>query len=1351
MSNNIEDEIVSMQFDNKQFESGVGTSLGTIGKLKSSLAFPDAGKGLSDINTQVGRFNMTPMSSAIQGVSKLWLGLATVAVTAISNITNKVVDSGLNLVKSFTFDPIKQGFQEYEKNLNSIQTIMANTGASVQTTNKYLNQLNHYSDQTIYSFGTMADSIGKFTAAGVNISDATSAIKGMANSAALGGSSVDQLNTAMYQVSQALATGTIRLMDWNSISTAGLGGTNMQKAFEDTARTAADGGAAMDAAVSSAGNFRDSLQAGWFSADIFNKTMKVFAGNTLKSGKTVAYTVKQLQGMGYSLEAAKNLNKLSQAAIDSATKVKTASQLIDVVKESIGSGWSKIFQDVFGNFKEASKLWTGVSATITGAVGRVFGAVDKMLVGWRNLGGFNELWNTVGNVFKVLGNLIHPVVALFQALLPSTGKAGSSLEKFTSFLEHFTHFLVKLTNPLGKTTFKLGFMSKIFKIIAGTVSAFLGALKPLLPILNTLGDYVGNLFGQGMDIAGNLIAGWTQGLDPKALQKAAVDLADSWVTWIKDALGIHSPAASMVPIGLNILQGIVLGLQKGATFLIGALQGIFTGMGKAMKYMVANISWSDILDTINTGLFLGLVLTFRQFVKAFTGTIGQFQSIMGKAGGVLDQVTSNLKTMQQKVKSEVIRNIAISVALLAASALLLSTIDTKKLGIALGAIGGLMIGLITAMKVSGGGKSAKQLSPQQIAKQSGALLAMGAAMIAFATAVTILTGAVAIMGQLDPKTIKNGLEGISGVIALIVAATAILGKTGGGATMLAAASAMVVLAAALTAFVGVMKIYEKLDMKTIVQGGGKAALVIAGIGLAMRAFGGNAIGGSVGLIIASAALLILAKALKQMAKIGGGDMLKTVAALVVILTALAAAGAVMSASEGGALSLLVMAAALIVLAKALDIIAKIPFWDLVKAIGAIVVSLALIAAAAVLLSPAIPLISALGIAVLLLGGGMALAGLGVLAFATALGIMAVIGPAAFQAIHDGIKQFLDLAPSLGEAVGIFLVSLITGFVNAAGPLAKAIGKLIGILIDEVIKLIPKLRKLVQKLINSIIDIVVNSETHAGKAVIGFVLAMLNALDDAMPKLIRKGTQLVVSIITGLGNAAGKIVNAMGKTILKFLDATDKAIIKYEPQIIAKGLKIAADLIAGMVQGIRDGAGAVGDAAEQLALDALDKVKHPWKLFSPSHVTREYGQYFGLGAALGIKDKHAAVEKEAGEMANKALAAMKMTFKNSKNAAAGLEDMRPKISPVLDLTQLAKDATQIGSHLGEHTISTNLSRRTARDIASEAASRHHHHDDKVAGDSYEFVQNNYSPKPINHVAAYRGTKSQIALFKEVKGQ
>ncbi len=1350
MSNEIENQIVSMQFDNKQFEPGVAQSLASMDKINKAMQFPDAGKGLDGVNAAVRGFNMNPMASALQGVSKKWLALTTVAVTAIGNITNKVVDAGLKAAKSLTIDPFTQGFHEYETNLNAVQTIMANTGANVKTVNKYLNELNHYSDKTIYNFSEMAKNIGTFTAAGVPLKQATSAIKGIANLAAVSGSNSQQASTAMYQLSQALAAGRVGLQDWNSVVNAGMGGKIFQTAL---ARTATQMGTLDKNAVKygkhveiMGGAFRNSLTPPpgggptWLTSDVLTETLNQLSGSMNKA---------KLAAEGYTPVQIKSILALAKNAQAAATRIKTISQLFDVVKESIGSGWAKLFQDVFGNFKEASKLWTSVGTTITTAISNIFGAVDKMLVGWRKLGGFDDLWTSIGNIFKVLGNLIHPVIVLFQAVAPSTGKAGSGLAKFTSFLAKFTGFLVKLTDPIGNFNGKLGFIGKAMKIAGDTVHAFISALAPLLPVLQKIGSGISGLFEQGITIGQNLIAGWVQGLDPKALQKAAIDLANSWVQWIKDALGIHSPATTMVPIGENIIQGIVQGLQAAATGLIGAMQKIFLGLGQAMKWAVENISYSDVLDTINSGLFLALVLMFKNFVGVFRGTMKSFQALMGNAGGVLNQFKDNLKSMQTEVRAKAIMEIAIAVGLLSASAVVLSNVPIDKLKASLAAIGGLMFSLVAAMRLMTAGGGKKTPDAKTIAKQSGQILALGAALIEFATAILILSSAVAVMGSMDPKTMQQGLIGVGAVVAGVVAATAILSKTGGGATIIATATALLILSAALTAFVGVMELYSKIDFGTIANGGGKAALVILAVGVAMRAFGKGAIGGATGMLIASVALRVIADVLERLAKIGGGDTVKSVLAIVVVLGALALATKAMNPES--AASLLIMAGALFVLGKVLEGLAKVPFWDLVKAVLAIAGAIFILAITAAALSELSPLVSALGIALLLLGGAIFLAGAGVFLFASAMGILAIVGPAAFQALTDGINQLLEVLPKIGEAMGGFLVSILTGIVKAAGPLTKALGKLIGIIIDELIKLIPKGQRLFQRFINAVLDVIVHSYQHGAKVLLGFVLVLLDELDKAVPKLIRRGTNLIIAIIEGLGKAQVRIANATGKAILDFLNGMDKAVRKYAPQIRAAGFKLAVDMIDGMSGGlITYGETQLRAAAEKIASHLPGWMKKVLHISSPSKVMHDQvGKWVALGVASGIDAHASGVKKSSENMAYNALDAMRYAFNNSKKAANGLQDLTPKITPVLDLSRMADAASQISAKMGSHSVDVGTSKRKARDISAEHMARHGSGGPDGEGDVYNFNQVINSPKPVNHRQVYRGTNSQIALFKEVK--
>ena len=276
MSTTIDQKVVEMRFDNKQFESGVQTSMSTLDKLKQSLNLNGASKGLDSISKAASNVDFSGMSNGVETVRARFSALQVMGITALSNITNSAVNAGKKIVSALTIDPIKTGFQEYETQINAIQTILANTqkeGTTVKDVNSALDELNTYADKTIYNFTEMTRNIGTFTAAGVDLNTSVNAIQGIANLAAVSGSTSQQASTAMYQLSQALATGTIRLMDWNSVVNAGMGGQLFQDALKETSTLLGTGA---EAAIKAKGSFRESLQTGWLTSEVLTETLKKF-------------------------------------------------------------------------------------------------------------------------------------------------------------------------------------------------------------------------------------------------------------------------------------------------------------------------------------------------------------------------------------------------------------------------------------------------------------------------------------------------------------------------------------------------------------------------------------------------------------------------------------------------------------------------------------------------------------------------------------------------------------------------------------------------------------------------------------------------------------------------------------------------------------------------------------------------------------------------------------------------------------------------------------------------------------------------------------------------------------------
>ena len=378
MSTTIDERVLEMRFDNRQFESNVSTTMSTLDKLKQKLNFTGASKGLDSINTATKNVNMAGLGNAVETVTAKFSALQVMGVTALANITNSAVNAGKNIVKSLTIDPIKSGFSEYETKMGSIQTILANTehqGTTLDDVTAALEKLNLYADKTIYNFEQMTRNIGTFTAAGVDLDTSVKSIQGIANLAAVSGSTSQQASTAMYQLSQALASGTVKLMDWNSVVNAGMGGKVFQNALIRTA--AMLDGAASDVEtwqknhIDKFGSFRDSLTEGaWLTTDVLTKTLEQFTMAAEEGSEEWQEFKKSLMADGYTEKQAEEILKMANTATDAATKVKTFTQLMDTLKESAQSGWAQTWELLIGDFEEAKEFFTGLSDMFGEIIGK---------------------------------------------------------------------------------------------------------------------------------------------------------------------------------------------------------------------------------------------------------------------------------------------------------------------------------------------------------------------------------------------------------------------------------------------------------------------------------------------------------------------------------------------------------------------------------------------------------------------------------------------------------------------------------------------------------------------------------------------------------------------------------------------------------------------------------------------------------------------------------------------------------------------------------------------------------------------------------------------------------------------
>ena len=408
MSKTVDERVVSMQFDNKQFEANVQTSMSTLDKLKQKLDFKGASKSLENVNAAVKNVNMSGLSSAVETVSMKFSALQVMAVTALANITNSAINAGKRIVHALTIAPITTGFQEYELKMNSVQTIMASTGESLETVNEYLEELNKYADKTIYSFSDMTSNIGKFTNAGVKLEDAVMAIKGISNEAAVSGANANEASRAMYNFAQALSAGYVKLIDWKSIENANMATVEFKNQLIQTAvelgtltmvgdkyqSTTRDLNGKVSELFTSTSMFNESLSSQWMTTEVLVETLKDYADETTDIGK-----------------------KAYAAAQD----VKTFTQLFDTLKEAAQSGWAQTWELIIGDFDEAKEFLTGLSETFGGIIDAMSDARNKLLGG-----ALNSKWDQLLDKINAAGIS----AKAFQDKLKETAKkSGISIDE----------------------------------------------------------------------------------------------------------------------------------------------------------------------------------------------------------------------------------------------------------------------------------------------------------------------------------------------------------------------------------------------------------------------------------------------------------------------------------------------------------------------------------------------------------------------------------------------------------------------------------------------------------------------------------------------------------------------------------------------------------------------------------------------------------------------------------------------------------------------------------------------------------------------------------------------------------
>ena len=1200
MSKEVDERVVEMRFNNALFESKVQQTMRSLAALNEKLMFKGAEKGFEKVSDSSEKVKFNALLNALDNLSQKFSAVEVIGVTALMRITNQAVDAGERLVKALSLDPIISGFQEYETQINAVQTILANTsskGTTLDQVNAALDELNHYADLTIYNFTEMTRNIGTFTAAGVDLNTSVSAIKGIANLAAVSGSTSQQASTAMYQFSQALASGTVKLQDWNSVVNAGMGGQVFQDALKETARVH---GIAIDSMIKKEGSFRETLSKGWLTSSILTETLQKFTGDLNEE---------TLKSIGYTDEQIKKIMEMGKTANDAATKVKTFSQLKDTLTEALQSGWTQTWQTIIGDFEEAKELFTRFSDVFSDLINKSSEARNTVLAGGLNTG-WQQLSTALGDSADFYSQMLEKVMlangSISQKQIDDAGsfvkalqQGGVSAEQLQNGLkESYKQLSVlgalsddalkaKKLDPAQVRSLAKSFEEVNQKVADGSLDLDIYSKKiGELSGREHLIESIWNVFEALEKVVEPVARAWQKIFSPitadqiyniaKSIDEFTAKLSISDETADK----IERTFSGIFAV-LNVWKNMLLTVSKvlGEVFnavspLAGGFLSITASLGDCLVEMANAVNNSK---------------TFKTTLDGIHWIIGKVSEGMQTFAGVLTDVSNNVSVVFDPLKTlgEWFENfISFITPKLKWLADKIGEIFEELGSGSSGAFGnlngnalwgfanaGMIAGLIAGIK--GFLEAFKDIGStvkDTIGGVAELLNKLGEAVTAWknnknaetlktiSTAVAILAGSLVVLSMVKPERLAASTGAMIALFAELLVALAIYDeiakktkKVGKGT------SSMVVMAAGVLILTSALKKIseietEKLLTSVIALGAVMAELVAAQVAISKWAKDGAK--HAMSMLAMAAAVRVLAEAVEQLADLGWDGIEKGLIAVAGLLAEVAAFSGLSNfggLTAGKAVGILILAAALSVLEKSVSAFSKMPVDELQNGIGVLGAILGEIAVFSMLSNPAEHVLST-ATALTILSGGLlilsnALANLG----GMTLGQIGVaLAAMAGGLIEMGVALTL-VKGSLGSATSFLIMSVV---LNALVSPLKSLGEM-------------SLEEIGHGLLAvggalGIFAIAVGTMSLAGPIVIA-VSAALSLLAGSFALLL--GTMAAVSlmplrvealvvalgtlgsaigvfiagVIAGLGTAAGSIAIAIAEIIVAVCNAIAQAV------------------------------------------------------------------------------------------------------------------------------------------------------------------------------------------------------------------
>lgn len=465
MSTSIDNRIVEMQFDNSQFEKGVGKSIKSLEKLKKGLKLDEAAESLNKLQKAGDSFSLSKIADGIENLTYRFSWMGRTVTRTIDGITQKAE----TMIKALSVDQITAGWSKYADKTGYVQTIMNATGKSIDEVNKYLDKLMWFSDETSYSFVDMTQALGTLTSSGGDINKLIPMLEGMANATAFAGKSAAEFQRTMYNLNQSYSSGYMQYIDWKSVEMAGVGSEQLKQAFIDAGKalgTLTKEGKTKKGTLVSIANFGTTLNEKWADTKVMEKAFGTFSEMTEKAYELIqegkfdtasdAYAWLATQYTGVGITAAK-----------AAQEAKSFNEAIAATTDAVSSGWMKTFEIIFGNYDEARVMWTDLANWLWDVFASGADARNELLQAWKDIGGRETMLEGIYSMFEAFNNLLYAIKDAWAEVFPETTaddlmkisngiknlgdriKEAFNYDETETVVDQFTQAITGDNNPLG--------------------------------------------------------------------------------------------------------------------------------------------------------------------------------------------------------------------------------------------------------------------------------------------------------------------------------------------------------------------------------------------------------------------------------------------------------------------------------------------------------------------------------------------------------------------------------------------------------------------------------------------------------------------------------------------------------------------------------------------------------------------------------------------------------------------------------------------------------------------------------------------------------------------------------------